>query len=122
MLNHRILNLLLIFWYVSLFIITHFFSQFSTFFFSLFVNMLILSQPLDCGPGRKLPELKPLENTSPVLYIGRIPHGFYETEMEGRCLQFLFCYIQGICVYQLIAFCSLFWTIRYRQEIENCQE
>ncbi|AES92243.1 putative nucleotide-binding alpha-beta plait domain-containing protein [Medicago truncatula] len=44
--------------------------------------------PLDCGPGRKLPELKPLENTSPVLYIGRIPHGFYETEMEAYFGQF----------------------------------
>jgi hypothetical protein len=38
---------------------------------------------LEGGPGRKLRELKPLENTSPVLYIGRIPHGFYEKEMEG---------------------------------------
>jgi hypothetical protein len=38
---------------------------------------------LEGGPGRKLRELKLLENTSPVLYIGRIPHGFYEKEMEG---------------------------------------
>jgi len=44
--------------------------------------------PLDCGPARKLPELKPLQNTSPVLYIGRIPHGFYEMEMEAYFGQF----------------------------------
>ncbi|XP_058758705.1 uncharacterized RNA-binding protein C1827.05c-like [Vicia villosa] len=44
--------------------------------------------PLAGGPGRKLPELKPLENTSPVLYIGRIPHGFYEKEMEAYFAQF----------------------------------
>jgi len=92
-------------------------------FFSSFVNFLILFQPLDCGPARKLPELKPLENSSPVLYIGRIPHGFYELEMDGRCLQFLFLFFfLKECVYQLIGFCSLFWTIRYHQEIENCQE
>lgn len=44
--------------------------------------------PLEGGPGRKLPELKPLENSSPVLYIGRIPHGFYEKEMEAYFGQF----------------------------------
>lgn len=44
--------------------------------------------PLEGGPGRKLPELKQLENSSPVLYIGRIPHGFYEKEMEAYFGQF----------------------------------
>nr|AFK44118.1 unknown [Medicago truncatula] len=43
---------------------------------------------LEGGPGRKLPELKQLENSSPVLYIGRIPHGFYEKEMEAYFGQF----------------------------------
>ncbi|KAA8539184.1 hypothetical protein F0562_025876 [Nyssa sinensis] len=44
--------------------------------------------PLEGGPGRKLSESKPLENTATVLYIGRIPHGFYENEMEGFFKQF----------------------------------
>jgi nucleolar protein 15 len=44
--------------------------------------------PLEGGPGRKLPNLKQLENASPVLYIGRIPHGFYEKEMEAYFGQF----------------------------------
>jgi nucleolar protein 15 len=44
--------------------------------------------PLEGGPGRKIPNHKPLENASPVLYIGRIPHGFYEKEMEAYFGQF----------------------------------
>ncbi|XP_023550343.1 MKI67 FHA domain-interacting nucleolar phosphoprotein-like [Cucurbita pepo subsp. pepo] len=44
--------------------------------------------PLEGGPGRKLPAQKPLENTATVLYIGRIPHGFFEKEMEGFFGQF----------------------------------
>ncbi|XP_022134394.1 uncharacterized RNA-binding protein C1827.05c [Momordica charantia] len=44
--------------------------------------------PLVGGPGRKLPAQKPLENTATVLYIGRIPHGFFEKEMEGFFGQF----------------------------------
>ncbi|XP_028759601.1 uncharacterized RNA-binding protein C1827.05c [Neltuma alba] len=44
--------------------------------------------PLEGGPARKLPEHKLLENTATVLYIGRIPHGFYEKEMEGFFGQF----------------------------------
>lgn len=48
-------------------------------------------KPLEGGPGRKLPEQKPLENTATVLYIGRIPHGFYEDEMKGaRVFFYLF--------------------------------
>ncbi|KAM1531182.1 hypothetical protein ACFX1Z_020175 [Malus domestica] len=39
--------------------------------------------PLEGGPARKLPEEKPKEDVATVLYIGRIPHGFYEKEMEG---------------------------------------
>lgn len=44
--------------------------------------------PLEGGPGRKLPAQKPLESTATVLYIGRIPHGFFEKEMEGFFGQF----------------------------------
>ncbi|KAB1211962.1 hypothetical protein CJ030_MR5G023730 [Morella rubra] len=44
--------------------------------------------PLEGGPGRKLPEQKPLEDKATVLYLGRIPHGFYEKEMEGFFSQF----------------------------------
>uniref|UniRef100_A0A5B7AGT2 Putative Nucleotide-binding, alpha-beta plait n=1 Tax=Davidia involucrata TaxID=16924 RepID=A0A5B7AGT2_DAVIN len=44
--------------------------------------------PLEGGPGLKLPEIKPTANTATVLYIGRIPHGFYENEMEGFFKQF----------------------------------
>ena len=40
-------------------------------------------QPLEGGPGHELPEQEPPKNTGTVLYIGRIPHGFYENEMEG---------------------------------------
>ncbi|KAI3870509.1 hypothetical protein MKX03_022702, partial [Papaver bracteatum] len=39
--------------------------------------------PLEGGPARKLPKSgKPLDTSSAVLYVGRIPHGFYEKEME----------------------------------------
>uniref|UniRef100_A0A2N9IC09 Uncharacterized protein n=1 Tax=Fagus sylvatica TaxID=28930 RepID=A0A2N9IC09_FAGSY len=39
--------------------------------------------PLEGGPGRKLPEQKPQsDDKATVLYLGRIPHGFYEKEME----------------------------------------
>ncbi|KAJ6325569.1 hypothetical protein OIU76_012612 [Salix suchowensis] len=44
--------------------------------------------PLEGGPARKLPELKELKNKSGVLYIGRIPHGFYEDEMKAYFSQF----------------------------------
>lgn len=47
----------------------------------LFSSQLL--KPLEGGPARKLPEHKLPENTATVLYIGRIPHGFYEKEMEG---------------------------------------
>ncbi|RDX84013.1 hypothetical protein CR513_35000 [Mucuna pruriens] len=44
--------------------------------------------PLEGGPPRKLAVQKPPENTATVLYVGRIPHGFYEKEMEGYFGQF----------------------------------
>ncbi|PSR92964.1 RNA recognition motif domain protein [Actinidia chinensis var. chinensis] len=44
--------------------------------------------PLEGGPGCKLPKSETLENTAAALYIGRIPHGFYENEMEGFFKQF----------------------------------
>lgn len=44
--------------------------------------------PLEGGPGSKISEREPSENTSTVLYIGRVPHGFYENEMEGFFKQF----------------------------------
>ncbi|GLT75352.1 hypothetical protein SLA2020_470830 [Shorea laevis] len=44
--------------------------------------------PLEGGPARKLPVEKPQESKATVLYIGRIPHGFYENEMQAYFQQF----------------------------------
>ncbi|KAL8162089.1 hypothetical protein V2J09_013578 [Rumex salicifolius] len=44
--------------------------------------------PLEGGPGRKLLKGEPLESKATVVYIGRIPHGFYEDEMEAFFKQF----------------------------------
>ncbi|KAM5567887.1 putative RNA-binding protein C1827.05c [Rosa sericea] len=44
--------------------------------------------PLEGGPARKLPEEKPKEEVARVVYISRIPHGFYEKEMQGFFGQF----------------------------------
>ncbi|KAK1372976.1 RNA-binding (RRM/RBD/RNP motifs) family protein [Heracleum sosnowskyi] len=45
--------------------------------------------PLEGGPARKIPvSEKKSEDKANVLYIGRIPHGFYEDEMEGFFKQF----------------------------------
>ncbi|KVI09594.1 Nucleotide-binding, alpha-beta plait, partial [Cynara cardunculus var. scolymus] len=44
--------------------------------------------PLEGGPARKLPIIENSENKAAVLYIGRIPHGFYENEMEAFFKQF----------------------------------
>ncbi|PKI68555.1 MKI67 FHA domain-interacting nucleolar phosphoprotein [Punica granatum] len=44
--------------------------------------------PLEGGPARKLPEQQVREDAATVLYIGRIPHGFYEEEIEGFFGQF----------------------------------
>lgn len=43
-------------------------------------------KPLEGGRGRKLlMREEPVNNTATVLYVGRIPHGFYEEQMEGNC-------------------------------------
>jgi len=79
-----------------------------------------LAKPLEGGPARKLAEQKPPENTATVLYVSRIPHGFYEKEMEGAH-GFFFCQILVVfveCVFT-IAFCRLFWTIWNHQEVES---
>ncbi|KAL3523548.1 hypothetical protein ACH5RR_016382 [Cinchona calisaya] len=44
--------------------------------------------PLEGGPWRKIPQSDVRENKATVLYTGRIPHGFYENEMEGFFKQF----------------------------------
>lgn len=44
--------------------------------------------PLEGGPARGLPKAEVRENKATVLYIGRIPHGFYEEEMEAFFKQF----------------------------------
>ncbi|CAI9767498.1 unnamed protein product [Fraxinus pennsylvanica] len=44
--------------------------------------------PLEGGLARKIPKIEERENKATVLYIGRIPHGFYENEMEGFFKQF----------------------------------
>ncbi|KAJ0701961.1 putative RNA recognition motif domain, nucleotide-binding alpha-beta plait domain superfamily [Helianthus annuus] len=53
-----------------------------------FVFFMYIKQPLEGGPARKLPITENSENKSTVLYIGRIPHGFYENEMEAFFKQF----------------------------------
>jgi nucleolar protein 15 len=44
-------------------------------------------QPLE-GKEKRIKEKQPEEpeNTATVLYIGHIPHGFYEDQMQGRSL------------------------------------
>ncbi|KAK6159773.1 hypothetical protein DH2020_003154 [Rehmannia glutinosa] len=44
--------------------------------------------PLEGGPARDFPKTEGRENKATVLYIGRIPHGFYENEMEAFFKQF----------------------------------
>ncbi|KAG1338869.1 MKI67 FHA domain-interacting nucleolar phosphoprotein-like [Cocos nucifera] len=44
--------------------------------------------PLEGGPGRKISEPEPVKETATVLYIGHIPHGFYEKQMQGFFQQF----------------------------------
>ncbi|KAL2906746.1 MKI67 FHA domain-interacting nucleolar phosphoprotein [Bienertia sinuspersici] len=45
--------------------------------------------PLEGGPARKLPKGgRVLDNKATVLFISRIPHGFYEEEMKGFFQQF----------------------------------
>jgi nucleolar protein 15 len=48
-----------------------------------------LFQPVEGGPKKRLrkqKEPKEPENTATVLYIGHIPHGFYEEQMQGGFL------------------------------------
>ncbi|XP_073127212.1 uncharacterized RNA-binding protein C1827.05c [Henckelia pumila] len=44
--------------------------------------------PLEGGPARDILKIEDKENKATVLYVGRIPHGFYENEMEGFFKQF----------------------------------
>ncbi|KAK8461769.1 hypothetical protein SEVIR_1G090500v4 [Setaria viridis] len=47
--------------------------------------------PLEGGPGkrlRKVQQPEEPENTATVVYIGHIPHGFYEDQMQGFFKQF----------------------------------
>lgn len=47
--------------------------------------------PLEGGPGKKLRKVQQPEepeNTATIVYIGHIPHGFYEDEMKGFFKQF----------------------------------
>ncbi|XP_078444943.1 RNA-binding (RRM/RBD/RNP motifs) family protein [Wolffia australiana] len=44
--------------------------------------------PLEGGSAGKNQELSEAPATATVLYVGRIPHGFYEDEMEGFFKQF----------------------------------
>jgi nucleolar protein 15 len=46
-------------------------------------------QPLEGGPEKRLrkrQEPEEPENTATVLYVGHIPHGFYEEQMQGEFL------------------------------------
>lgn len=57
-----------------------------------FLLEMIFVKPLEGGPARKLPEQEePEKDIATVLYIGRVPHGFYEDEMEGVTLHSLVC-------------------------------
>nr|GMD54473.1 uncharacterized RNA-binding protein C1827.05C-like [Ipomoea batatas] len=49
--------------------------------------------PLEGGPVRKIPVTELRDTKATVLYIGRIPHGFYENEMEDWKIQ-TFCFIE----------------------------
>ncbi|KAG6512899.1 MKI67 FHA domain-interacting nucleolar phosphoprotein-like [Zingiber officinale] len=46
--------------------------------------------PLEGGPGLQLAKVEeePAKNIATVLYIGHIPHGFYEEQMKGFFSQF----------------------------------
>ena len=80
---------------------------FSSFLFLRVICVLnfvaLLVKPLEGGPARKLAGQQkpppPPENTATVLYVGRIPHGFYEKEMEGACFWILLHDFCGVCAY-----------------------
>lgn len=68
-------------------------------------------KPLQGGPARKLQLTEnPQDNKATVLYIGRIPHGFYEDEMEGANLfnHFLFLKIYSTVYISYVVF--ILWT------------
>uniref|UniRef100_A0A7C8ZNH8 RRM domain-containing protein n=1 Tax=Opuntia streptacantha TaxID=393608 RepID=A0A7C8ZNH8_OPUST len=44
--------------------------------------------PLEGGLAHKIAKGEDLESKATVVYIGRVPHGFYEDEMEGFFKQF----------------------------------
>lgn len=89
---------MVIFWYVdksdskcSLFSLL--FLYFSIYCVNVVLNFVSESvKPLEGGPARKIAEQKLPENTSTVLHVSRIPHGFYEKEMEGAQIFFLVFY------------------------------
>jgi nucleolar protein 15 len=40
-------------------------------------------QPLEGSPGTKIVQSGEPANKATVLYIGHVPHGFYEEQMKG---------------------------------------
>lgn len=69
-----------------------------------FLTNWSLLKSLEGGPARKLPvEKSPVTGKSTVLYIGRIPHGFYEAEMKGLFYyNSLFVYIMDIICFPVL--------------------
>ncbi|KAL6501793.1 hypothetical protein OROGR_026926 [Orobanche gracilis] len=63
--------------------------------------------PLEGGPSRDLPRTENRENKATVLYIGRIPHGFYENEMEvtGKSKHFGFIEFESPEVAKIVEEC-----------------
>ncbi|KAL5994906.1 hypothetical protein ACLOJK_024963 [Asimina triloba] len=70
--------------------------------------------PLEGGPGRKLSKSSKQEdeekNTATVVYIGRIPHGFFEDQMEGSSIS-ISLYLHSMIRYVLSqrADCIVLW-------------
>lgn len=94
----------------------------SIFFFWVFIVL----KPLEGGPGRKLAEEKPLVNKATVLYIGRIPHGFYEKEMQGKLIWLNFELFLKLCVdfiYLVIGYVGLlisgWWLLCLQLSLAN---
>lgn len=86
--------------------------------------MSFLRQPLAGGPGKKLAVEQTTDEGSNVVYVGRIPHGFYEKEMEGKKKKinyfgFLLCE-NRIELYSWI--CRFLRTIWRYKKNEDCKE